>query len=369
MSFRILQIGDSHFGNRRLDECVRNFDFIIEYATKEKPHLIFHTGDLFDRNTSINSPEYFAAINGMQALAKIAPVYIIRGNHDPDGALDIFKKFDRFNVYDEITEIKISTLPLMDVLFVPYINPLKLGSGLTYDEVHINTTDSLRRIINKFVAKSGDFKVVVAHLSIRDAVLANSEKIMSDELILDIKDLTLPKIKMVMLGHIHNNNQPLLEKYPIRYNGAHYRYDFGEKGQPGFVMWEVGSDKAVPTTIYTPVKEMREIEIDEVAVRKFIKTKKLDFDLEDNADIKLVFNIPEGISTMLDLSALLKTCPGSSTLKIVKRIKPQIVVRSQDISKFKTEEDRFAEWGRLNNVIMTDSIKKIINEITVEAHE
>ena len=44
---KIVHIADSHFQKKRLDECVRCFNYIVDYAKEQKPDYISHAGDLF----------------------------------------------------------------------------------------------------------------------------------------------------------------------------------------------------------------------------------------------------------------------------------------------------------------------------------
>ena len=381
---KILHLADSHFQAKRLDECLKNFKFIIDYGKENKPDLIFHAGDLFDKNTLINSSDFRAAIWSIEQLANIAPIIIVRGNHDPKNALDILGKIKAKNpikVFEEIdtfiiqSDFLLSTKLSCDInlLLIPYIPPSIIGSGETIGSIHITGADSLRKKIKEFInsCKSEKLNFIISHISVLDAELANSEKIQEGEILLNIKDLDLKEINGVFLGHIHKNNQQIFNETRIRYAGSHYRITYAERGQPGFYWWEFKQDyesqqwdEPEIKFISTPARNMYVFEIDEKETRKFIKTGKLSFDIPENSDIKIVFEVPEGMSTMIDNNSI--KSPNDSKIDICKRVKPKNIVRSESISKILSESDRVVEWGRLTGNKITESIKKKVDKIVNE---
>lgn len=71
---RILHVSDIHFGRLRVPHKK-----LLAAATKEKPDLIFVTGDTIDRTEDVTLSGIQAVIN---ELSKIAPTYVIEGNHE-----------------------------------------------------------------------------------------------------------------------------------------------------------------------------------------------------------------------------------------------------------------------------------------------
>ena len=115
--FNILHTADSHFQSNRLDECVFNASYIVDYANKNNPDLIVHSGDLFHKNTMINSREYLSAVDFIADLSSVAPVILVRGNHDPDGSFNVFKKMPDIYAYDDFGTIEYAD---MDGVEYPY---------------------------------------------------------------------------------------------------------------------------------------------------------------------------------------------------------------------------------------------------------
>lgn len=90
-SIRVLVTGDSHFDTRnRWDECLRVHAWIADLVATERPDLVVHTGDLYERRS--DPTERAAVAEWLQHLAAVCPVLLVRGNHDALGDLPIFAR-------------------------------------------------------------------------------------------------------------------------------------------------------------------------------------------------------------------------------------------------------------------------------------
>lgn len=357
---KIVHIADSHFQKKRLDECAACFNYIIGYASEQEPDYIFHAGDLFEKNVLINSPEYYAAINAMVSLANIAPVFMVRGNHDPIGALDIFQELDtKFPIlyYDNISNVMTNHFKL---LAIPYQIPSTLGSGDSVGEIHITGAESVRSSIQNFLKDDTDLpNFILAHISIRDSRFANSERIQEGEIMLSVDDLNIPELHGVFLGHIHNNQQDIFKNTSIRYAGAHYRTRFDEVLEPGFYVWEFTGSATTIKFVNTPARDMVQINLSEEETKKLIAGGSLD--IPENADVKLVLEVPQGMNKIMDTSKI--TSPENTDLNIAIKVNPVIEVRSEKMATVATDTEKLEEWGRVSEVDLTSSIKKKLDEI------
>ena len=377
---KVLHIADNHFKADRLSECVGCFDYIIQFAAENQPDLIIHAGDLFEKNTMINSLEFRAAVRGMMALANIATVFMIRGNHDPDNALNVFEKLETVHLicYSDMiqtvgfTEIY-GKLENVKILSIPYISPSTIGSGDDIGEVHVSGAGYLKDKINRFIehsAKPDTINLIVAHITVVGAELANSERILEGEIMLSPDDFDHKAIDGVLLGHIHKAQQDIFDGTNIRYSGAHYRTRFDEIGSPGFNFWKFHDNgKTEIEFIETPAREMHQYDFDEEETKKIMSTGELPFEIPNDADIKVVFSVPEGMSSMLDKEKIRSLCPGNSTLKLNTKTIPKVVVRSEKMADAKTDLDKLKEWGRVTNNKITKSIIDKFNLVVTVADE
>jgi DNA repair exonuclease SbcCD nuclease subunit len=340
---------------------------MVEYAKEHKPDLIIHAGDLFEKNILINSPEFRSAVDCMIALANVAPVFMCRGNHDPDKSLEIFQKLKTKHTIRYSDKVEILPEKKARILSIPYIKPSLIGSGERIGDINISGAESLRNYIDDFIESDKDpntFNFVVGHFTVIGAELANSERILEGEIMLSVEDLDKDALDGVFLGHIHKADQDMFEGTNIRYSGAHYRTRFDEMGEPGFRFWKFDDKGNVDIKfVETPARDMMQFEFDEDETKKIIKSGKLPVDILEDSDVKVVFNVPEGMRSSLDLDKLKELCPDSSTLKTAIRTIPKVSVRSAEMSKAKSDIEKLEEWARVTGTKITDGIRKKMNII------
>jgi exonuclease SbcD len=93
---RLLHISDWHLGRMTYRHSrAPDHDAVLEetigYAEALRPHLIVHTGDVFD-GFRPGYEEMRRGIDALQALAAIAPVVVLAGNHDSPALFRLFNR-------------------------------------------------------------------------------------------------------------------------------------------------------------------------------------------------------------------------------------------------------------------------------------
>ena len=359
---KIAHIADSHFQKKRLDECISCFNYIISYLDEQKPDYIFHAGDLFEKNVLINSPEYHATIQAMIRLANIAPVFMVRGNHDPIGALEIFGELHTEYSILYFDEISTTMTNHFKLLTIPYQIPSTLGSGDSVGEVHVTGAEFVRSSIQNFIKSDTDLpKFVLAHISILDSRFANSERIQEGEILLSVDDLNISELNGVFLGHIHNSQQDIFKDTNIRYAGAHYRTRFDEVMEPGFYMWEFKEGQSSIKFVNTPARDMVQINLGESETKELIAKNKFDFPV--GSDVKIVLEVPQGMNKIIDKECIMKLVPEGTNLDIAIKVNPVVEVRSEKMAKCVNNKEKLIEWGQVSEVNITPNIKKKFDEI------
>ncbi len=91
---RLLHISDWHLGRltyncSRVPDHDRVIREITEIAKEFRPHLICHTGDVFDAFRP-SYPDLARGVDALQTLAALAPVVVICGNHDSPALFRLF---------------------------------------------------------------------------------------------------------------------------------------------------------------------------------------------------------------------------------------------------------------------------------------
>lgn len=104
-TIKIAHLSDLQFPRLRVDKQV-----IMDTLIKEKPDVIFLTGDTIDRTESVEQTEFFDFLN---ELTSTFPTYVINGNHEetnPDYALWHQKLLSSDAIYleNEVTTLSIN---------------------------------------------------------------------------------------------------------------------------------------------------------------------------------------------------------------------------------------------------------------------
>src|SRR5256714_14648491 len=98
---RLLHVSDWHVG-RQTYRCSRVPDHetalaeIVDLARDTRPHLVLHTGDVFD-GVRPGYAEMAFAVEALEELAALAPGVVISWNHDSPA---LFRLFDRLQGAD-----------------------------------------------------------------------------------------------------------------------------------------------------------------------------------------------------------------------------------------------------------------------------
>jgi len=328
---------------------------MIDYSVDEDVDLFVCAGDLFDKNTTINSEEYNQAVRLIGAMSDVAPVVMIYGNHDPAGSLDVFKYLKgrkySISVYDKVEEVETfeQSYSQYHMLVLPFIGIKSFSFDAnnvaeTFKRANKHYKEAVRGFIDKPFAKRPKF--IVGHFSVYGAELANSERITSNDLILSVDDFD-GNVDAVMLGHIHKRDQKIFDGKNIRYPGSHYRLNFGEKAQPGFVIWDIDDGRVHSYTVDTPARDMAEFCMSVDETEQYIKTGKLPFNMPENADVKVNVEIKEGAAHLFDRESLKGLHVGGGDLKVGFKTIAKESVRSKDIGSKKSVPEKVKEWAKL----------------------
>ena len=267
---RVLHTSDWHLGVavRNHSRAADHDDVLAEIvaiATAAQPDLIVHTGDLFDGHRPAMQ-ELGRAIKVVRALADVAPVVLLAGNHDsavamevlgvalgddhPDdvaaGAYDPYAPTShRIRVHARpSTAVRgaVATYPtrtggLVRLVALPFVHANRVLTDFD-DLLEANATynDSLRKIIG-VLSKAAfehfdptvDSAVFASHLHIKDARTSSEKTIhISSDYATDPAHLDA-RFGYLAFGHIHVPQTVAGGRG--RYAGSVLEVDFGERGE------------------------------------------------------------------------------------------------------------------------------------------
>lgn len=255
---RLLHVSDWHIGatlgrlSREADH-VAVLDEIVGIAIEQRPHLILHTGDLFD---SARPPveSMRLGLDALQRLSEIAPVVVLAGNHDSRPLLRLFNQIVAFTtttpriqfVADVIRPesggivefpgadgevLRLASMPFLhpNALVDVFDTPPEGWTGKYADSIRV-LQDMYRRAFERDHDNSRHINLYAAHLHVSGAVLAKSERAVhvSEDYAVDAQ--ALPPVSYAAFGHIHKP-QALPGVVPGRYAGSPIQLDYGEEGE------------------------------------------------------------------------------------------------------------------------------------------
>ena len=220
--YKIAHIADTHIKNLKFHyEYKIVFEQLYETLRKEKVDYIVHCGDIAHTKTQI-SPEFVELCSDFFAnLAKIAPTYIILGNHDGN-----LKNSTRQDALSPI----VKALNLPDLHLLKNAGEVLVGPHIAFNVLSVFDEDN-------WVAPSDPERINIAlyHGSV-SGVKTDTGWVMDHG---DHDIGVFAGHDYALLGDIHKTNQILDDEGRVRYCGSTVQQNHGETNDKGFLIWEI----------------------------------------------------------------------------------------------------------------------------------
>jgi DNA repair protein SbcD/Mre11 len=250
---RLLHVSDWHIG-RQTYRCSRVPDHeaaleeIVELARDTRPHLVLHTGDVFD-GFRPGYAEMAFAVEALEELAALAPIVVVAGNHDSPALFRLFDRLQgaepRIRFVDRVrppAEGGVLDLPGADgevvrVAFLPFVHANRMVDRFedastwtaTYSERIQRIEEELERGLAAGYDPSCHVLLFAAHLYVSGARFSGSERPLHVSEAYATRLERLPNVSYAAFGHIHLP-QPLPRRGVTgRYAGSPIPLDFGEE--------------------------------------------------------------------------------------------------------------------------------------------
>jgi len=248
---RLLHTSDWHLGRTthgrsRAPDHDQAIAEILDAARDVRPHLILHTGDLFDAARP-GYEEMTRGIDALRRLAELAPVLVLCGNHDSPALFRVFARLHgeegRIGFVaepraapwrypgDEGEEIRVAALP-----FVHQNRAIRQFEHEPADwaAAYLDRIATAWKHLNVGLSRDLDPErhvlVTAAHLHLAGARLAGSERQVHVSDGYAAQPEHLPHASYTALGHIHKP-QDIPGGGCGRYAGSPIPLDFGEEGE------------------------------------------------------------------------------------------------------------------------------------------
>jgi exonuclease SbcD len=267
---RVLHTSDWHLGvtvrtHSRAADHDEVLAELVAVAAAAQPDLIVHTGDLFDGHRPAMH-EFGRAIRALRALADVAPVVVLAGNHDSAVAMEVLgialgdEHPDDVvaGTYDPATPSRhrirvharpsnaargaVATYPTraggrLRLVALPFVHANRvLGDFDDLLEANATYNDSLRKIIGVLSKAAfedfdptADVAVFASHLHVKDARTSSEKTIhISSDYATDPAHLEA-RFGYLAFGHIHVPQAVAGGRG--QYAGSVLEVDFGERGE------------------------------------------------------------------------------------------------------------------------------------------
>ena len=220
--YKIAHIADTHIKNLKFHyEYKIVFEQLYETLRKENVDYIVHCGDIAHTKTQI-SPEFVELCSDFfRNLAKIAPTYIILGNHDGN-----LRNSTRQDALSPI----VKALNLPDLHLLKNAGEVLVGPHIAFNVLSVFDEDN-------WVKPSDPDRINIAlyHGSV-SGVKTDTGWVMDHG---DHDIGVFAGHDFAMLGDIHKTNQILDDEGRVRYPGSTVQQNHGETNDKGFLIWDI----------------------------------------------------------------------------------------------------------------------------------
>lgn len=264
-NLKVLCIGDSHFKVSNVKDTELMVASIMKLINSNKPDIIVMMGDTLDRHETVHVSPLTRAVNFLQQMAQICPVYLLIGNHDLINNSQFMTDQHPFNSLKLWPNLKVcdttfkTTVKGYTFVFVPYVPPGKFNDAL----YGIVTGDS------KDLKDLKGIDAIFCHQEFKGAKMGAIKSEVGD-----IWPLNAPR---VYSGHIHDYDK-LQDN--ITYVGTPIQHTFGDTHRKTISMLEFNGTNVKETRIDlgVPVKCNIQLTINDID----------SFKLDPNKEVKLV---------------------------------------------------------------------------------
>ena len=266
---KLMHLSDLHLGKivngfSMLEDQKYILAQILELASSEKPDGVLIAGDVYDKR--VPAAESVGVLDGfLTDLARIAPVFVISGNHDSAERLAFGGRLmTAAGVYvSPVYDGTVRTVELTDefgpvqIHLLPFLKPVQVRRFFPEAEV-ANYTDAVGTALAHIDREDGARHVLVTHQLVTGAALCDSEELSiggSENVDAEV----FAGFDYVALGHLHGPQRAGGDH--IRYCGTPLKYSFSEeKHHKSMTMVTLGEKGSVQIDTL-PLSPMRDLKV------------------------------------------------------------------------------------------------------------
>ena len=378
---RIAHFSDLHYGPKNLIEADRCFGTAIDMAMASGVQAAVLSGDSTDHALDLHSPAAERLVAQVRRLADHCPVLMLQGtfSHEPPGTLSIFKSLGgRYPVHvaDQIGQValmpngcwqvsegwRFDVLPdgLMTLFScVPTVNKAAVaatvGAGAAAAAVgeHLalllaGFAESHRRAQSLAVPSIG-----VSHGTVFGCLSEHGVPMAGFDHEFTTGALFAAEAQAFMLGHIHRHQAWDCDgrhgRQRIAYAGSIGRFHYGEDGDKGWLLWEVGASSAVCTLQPTPARRTVDIVFDGKPDINALRDALAQQDVA-GAFVRVRWTVADEDRHEVNHEAIQQALGAAAEVKLEGRIVPVVRTRAAGISQLVSLEQKITAWAQVTGV-------------------
>ena len=371
---RVGHFSDIHYaGGANFQEVHRCFSFAVDEAIRRGIDCAVISGDSTDHALDVHLPAVEALAGNVRRLADHCPVIMLQGtwSHEPPGTLNIFRLLGgRYPVYvaDRIQQValrpggqwqgsegwRFESMPegaLALFSCVPTVNKAMVAATVGATEAASAVGEELVALLrgfaptNESARAAGIPTIGISHGTVYGCFTEHGVPMAGFDHEFTTGSLFGAAATALMLGHIHRHQVWEQDGRVIAYPGSIGRLHYGEEGEKGFLVWEVGAAVVRFALIPTPAKRTVEITFDGLPDLEALKTRAKEAQVE-GAFVRVRWNVPEEDRASVDRRAIEEVLAGAAEVKLEGRVIPVVRTRAAGISQVASMSGKVEAWAK-----------------------
>ena len=378
---RIAHFSDLHYGSRTLVEADRCFGAAIDRAAALGVAAAVISGDATDHALDLHAPAARRLVAQVRRLADHCPVLLLQGtySHEPPGTLGIFRALGgrhpihvaegigqavltRGRGWRRSPDWRFEVLPSDAVaLFscLPTVNKAELAAAVGAVDAAQAVGEQLERLLagwaptHRLARERGLPTIGVSHGTVFGCVSEHGVPMAGFDHEFTTGALFASEAQAFMLGHIHRHQawsrQGDRGEQLIAYPGSIGRFHYGEEGEKGFLVWEVGADDARCTLEATLARRTIDIVFEGRPDLDVLRDAIARQDVT-GASVRVRWTVADEDRGAVDREAIQRMLAGAAEAKLEGRIVPVVRTRAAGISQLPRLEDKLRAWAKVADV-------------------
>jgi exonuclease SbcD len=371
---RIAQFSDLHYSDALLDEADRCFSFAVDEAIRRGVEVAVVSGDSTDHALDVHNPAVARLAANVRRLADHCPVLMLQGtfSHEPPGTLSIFRLLGgRFPVHvaDRIGQVALSSddrwvpagawrfedvPPETRALFscIPTVNKAAVAATVDARDAGAAIGNELAQLLAGFAAINERARAAhvptigVSHGTVTGCITEHGVPMAGFDHEFTSDGLFAAQVQAFMLGHIHRHQCWERDGRLVAYAGSIGRFHYGEEGDKGFLLWDVGAAVARLELVRTPARRTVDLTFDGKPdlerIREAVNTQDL-----DGAFVRVRWVVADEERGDVDRAAIERELAGAAEVKLEGRVVPVVRSRAAGISRATSLAEKVRAWAAL----------------------